>query len=128
MIVSKRKWQWHNEYRKKKGLPSVTYAEWLADQQDKSASNALREEREFRYQRLKARLKGEPVWAETRASKLGILPPKQLQDTDTVQRHLLDKMVRQEGGCHLMIGRGSGGWHSIGDGSFRRGNGRQHGY
>lgn len=129
MIIARLKWRAHNDYRRKKGLPKISYEEWLryrAARAQEGSSLETIEEREFRYQRLKQRLKAEPQWSETRADKLGILTPSQVRantmENDSVQQHLLDKMVRQEGVSHFFMGNRLG-WHSIGEGCFRKGRG-----
>lgn len=126
MTPEKTKWHSHNTYRKKRGLPRVTFEEW---RRHYNAVVPSAEEREFRYRRLKERLKAERAATTNRAAELGILTPAQMKantmEGESATKHMLDKMVRQEGGCHLNVGaRRFGNWHSIGDGCFRRGNGR----
>lgn len=125
----------HNSYRRRKGLPKISYEEYVDQRAAKAKARNIdigdmADEtltREARYQRLKERLKTQPKANETRASVLGIRTPKQMREAtmenESVQRHILDKLVRQEGAAHLgAVGRF--GWYSLGEGCHWKGRGR----
>lgn len=136
-VVKNRKlWSSNNSYRRMKGLPPRSFERYMAERgmqgvttssERRAEQRAEREAREARYQRLKERLKTLPKASESRASVLGIRTPKQMREAtmenESVQRHILDKLVRQEGAAHLgAVGRF--GWYSLGEGCHWKGRGR----